>query len=342
MADPGKKTRPPQARPSDPPLATLRVGIALGTYRTSVVASNGAREHFGSLVGWPRSAAARKLLGLDVLVGAEAFRYRVAVELARPYEGGVVPESAGEAPLRAVADLVRRAVKLARAAPGERISGVLAVPAKAARSSRDALVKAASESMTVTEVIPEAWAAGKAAGAPEGSLVVDVGAGNTVVCRVTADPPTERDLVILPSGGDGIDLDLMKRLQEKLPGGEFTVAGVRELKERYGCLVDTDSALVGLPVAGRTAPVDVAPQMAAACRAQVPAILDAIRSLLPSSPAGGETTVLLAGCGGQMKGLELLITEGLKGMGGGRVLKAVDPLFAGADGALARTVPRDR
>ncbi len=336
MSRDGKKSSTPATRPSDPPLATLRVGIALGTLRSAVVSSNGSREHFGSLAGWPKSAAGRKLLGVDVLVGAEAFRYRVALELARPFEGGVV---AGEASVRAVADLVRRAVNLARAAPGERVTGVLAVPARAAMESREALTKAASESMTVSDVVPEAWAAARASGAAEGSLVVDVGAGGTVVCRVNTNPPGERDIVILPSGGDAIDMDLMKRLQERLPGGEFTVAGVRELKERYGCLVDSDSALVGLPVAGRTAPVDVAQFVAAACRAPVPAILEAIRSLLPSQPAG-EATILLAGCGGQLKGLDLMLAEGLKSMGGGKVQRVTDPVFAGAEGALARATSR--
>lgn len=336
MGTAGKKSTTPQVRPSDPPLSTLRVGIALGTLRTAVVASNGSREHFGSLVGWPRSGAGRKLLGADVLVGAEAFRYRVALELARPFDNGVV---SGDSAFRAVADLVRRAVKLARAAPGERVTGVLAVPARAAKESREALVKAASESMIVSEVVPEAWAAGRSAGAADGSLVVDVGAGATVVCRMNPEPPGEGDIVVLPSGGDAIDLDLMKRLQERLPGGEFTVAGVRELKERYGCLVDSDSALVGLPVAGRTAPVDVAQFVAAACRAAVPGILGAIRSLLPSTPSA-EATVLLAGCGGQLRGLDLLLAEGLKSMGGGKVRRVTDPVFAGAEGALARGASR--
>jgi rod shape-determining protein MreB and related proteins len=336
------KTSSPSVRPSDPPSATLRVGIALGTWRTAVVASNGAREHFGSLVGWPKSPAARKLLGADVLVGTEAFRFRVAVDLARPFESGVVPgteafgsEALKEVHLRAAADLVRRAVRLARAAPGERVAGVLAVPARASIESRDLLVRAGSESMTVTEVVPEAWVAGRAAGAPAGSIVVDVGAGATVVCRLTPEPPAERDMVVLPGGGDAIDLDLLARLRARLPQGEFTVAGIRELKERYGCLLDTDSALVGLPVAGRTAPVDVSESVAAASRAPVAGILEAVRSLWPAGK-NPEMTLVLAGCGGQLRGLDLMLGEGLKALGGGKVMRVADPVFAGAEGALAR------
>jgi len=344
MSEDRPKPASASARPSDPPAATLRVGIALGTWRTAVVASNGAREHFGSLVGWPKSAAARKLLGEDVLVGAEAFRFRVAVDMARPFEGGVVPgteafgsEALKEVHLRAAADLIRRAVRLARAAPGERVAGVLAVPARAARVSRDLLIQAGSESMTVVEVVPEAWVAGRAAGAPVGAIVVDVGAGATVVCRMTSEQPCERDMVIIAGGGDAIDLNLLARLRLKLPGGEFTVAGMRDLKERFGCMLDNDSALVGLPVAGRIAPVDVAESVAAASRAPVSAILEAVKSLWPEA-RNQSVTVVLAGCGGQLRGLELMLAEGVKALGGGKVMRVADPVFAGAEGALAQTV----
>lgn len=328
-------TKPPAPRPSDPPAATLRVGIALGTWRTAVASSAGAREHFGSLAGWPKSASARKMIGEDVVVGAEAYRYRVALDLSRPFEGGVVPGHGAlrQVHLRAAADLIRRAVRIAGATPGERASGVLAVPAKAAWESRDELVKAAADTMTVTDVVPEAWAAGCGAGAAEGAIVVDAGASSTVVCRCGAQPPAEKDAVILPGGGDAIDMDLLARLQERLPAGEFTIAGVRELKERYGCLLDSDSALVGLPVAGAIAPVDVAAPVAAACRAQVPGILEAIRSLLPGKKTSA--TVVLAGCGGLMKGLDRLLAEGLKALGGGTVTRVISPVFAGAEGALA-------
>ncbi|MCC6737703.1 MAG: hypothetical protein IT452_01550 [Planctomycetia bacterium] len=346
MSDAGQAPPSPPQRPSDPPLATLRVGIALGTQRTSVAASNGAREHFGSLVGWPRSAAARKLVGADVLIGAEAWRFRLATDLARPFEGGVVPgkgdpgpEAASEVHARAVADLVRRAVKLARAAPGERVAGVLAVPARAARVNRDLLMKAAAESMVPLDVVPEAWAAWRSSGAPEGAIVVDIGAGETTVCRCGPEPPGEADLVVIEKGGDAIDMDLLSRLRAKLPAGEFTVSGMRELKERYGCLLDTDTMLVGLPVGGRTAPVDVADAVAGACRAVVPRILEAIRALA-GGDGQGVPRVILAGCGGLMRGLDRMLAEGLRSTGGGTVDRVADPLFAGAEGALLRTSPR--
>lgn len=334
---------PTSSRPSDPPAATLRVGIALGTFRTSVVASNGAHEHFGSLVGWPRSPAARKLVGADVMVGAEAFRFRLALDVVRPFEGGVIPgtgpygsESLREVHLRAVADLVRRAVKLARAAPGERVEGVLAVPFRASLENRELLVRAAAETISVKDVVPESWAAARMTSPEAGSIVVDIGASATTVLRYGPEPPAENDVIVLPGGGDQIDLDLLERLRERMqPAGEFTVGGMRELKERYGCLLDVDSALVGLPVAGRTVPVDVGEAVAEACRANVPEILEAVRSLLrPGSSAG--CTLILAGCGGQLKGLERMLAEGLKSMGGGQVTRVLDPTFAGAEGALTR------
>lgn len=332
-----RKSRVPTIRQSAPHV--LHVGISLGTWRTSVVATNGTREHFGSVVGWPRSASARRMFGRDVLFGNEAWRNRVALDLVRPLENGVMPgtEAYGSEELarvhqRAAAELIRQAVRLARPVPGETVRGVLAVPATAAWNNREALAQAARETLEKLDVVPEAWAVARGQDAPEGAFVVDVGASATTVYRVREKAPGPAEIVVLPIGGDAIDALLLKALEARHPGGDFGIATVRELKERYGCLPDGDSALVALPVGGRTIPTDAAAEVMEACRAPIGPVVEAVDRLLGTDP--GPAEIILAGSGGQMKGLDRLLEETMKLVGGARVRRVVEPVFAGAFGAL--------
>ncbi|NUN49203.1 MAG: hypothetical protein HUU15_10285, partial [Candidatus Brocadiae bacterium] len=86
--------------------AGLRVGVALGTWRIAIAASNGSREHFGSLAGWPKSAAARRLICRDSVFGTEAYRLRAALNLSRPFEAGRLAGAEGR---RAASALIAQA-----------------------------------------------------------------------------------------------------------------------------------------------------------------------------------------------------------------------------------------
>jgi hypothetical protein len=54
----------------------LRVGIDLGTSRSSISASNGARHVVDSYVGWPVDTVARKVVKKSILFGREALDNR--------------------------------------------------------------------------------------------------------------------------------------------------------------------------------------------------------------------------------------------------------------------------
>ena len=68
----------------------LLVGIDLGTSRSSIVALNGVRKTVESYVGYPKDAVSRKMLKTDVLYGKAALDNRLALELYRPLEKGVI------------------------------------------------------------------------------------------------------------------------------------------------------------------------------------------------------------------------------------------------------------
>jgi rod shape-determining protein MreB len=62
----------------------LHVGIDLGTSRSSISASNGARHVVESYVGWPVDMVARRLVKKPVLFGREALENRPMLTSAAP------------------------------------------------------------------------------------------------------------------------------------------------------------------------------------------------------------------------------------------------------------------
>ena len=68
----------------------LLLGIDMGTSRSSIVSMRGARKTAESYVGWPRDAVSRKLFATDVVYGRGALDNRLALDLYRPLEHGVI------------------------------------------------------------------------------------------------------------------------------------------------------------------------------------------------------------------------------------------------------------
>src|SRR5262249_24994284 len=68
----------------------LLMGIDLGTSRSSIVTMDGDRKTVDSYVGWPKDAVSYKHLKRDVIFGREALDNRLALNLYRPLEKGVI------------------------------------------------------------------------------------------------------------------------------------------------------------------------------------------------------------------------------------------------------------
>src|SRR5215208_4344717 len=71
----------------------LLLGIDLGTSRSSIVSMHGVRKTVDSYVGWPKDAVSFKHLQRDVIFGREALDNRLALNLYRPLEKGVIKGS---------------------------------------------------------------------------------------------------------------------------------------------------------------------------------------------------------------------------------------------------------
>src|SRR5262249_55184291 len=70
--------------------STVFIGMDLGTFKTSVVSSNGRRDVIHSAVGRPKDHIARGLLGRDLVFGEEILEQRLALDVIRPFAKGAL------------------------------------------------------------------------------------------------------------------------------------------------------------------------------------------------------------------------------------------------------------
>src|SRR5262245_24487080 len=69
---------------------TFFVGMDLGSFKTSVAASNGRRETIQTTWGWPKDHVARAMLGCDVVFGEQVLQRRLALDVVRPFAKGAL------------------------------------------------------------------------------------------------------------------------------------------------------------------------------------------------------------------------------------------------------------
>jgi rod shape-determining protein MreB len=173
------------------------------------------------------------------------------------------------------------------------------------------------------------------------TLVVDIGAGTTDLCALYGTFPREEDQLTIPIGGDAIDEKFLELMAVQHPDAQLSLNMARELKETHGFVHDLDEAVrVTLP--SEAAPCgqefDVTEPLKEACLSIVPPIVAGIKELISSFDPEFRRPlleqVLLGGGGSQLNGLGRQIELGLRSLGGGKVSRVYDSVFAGASGAL--------
>lgn len=332
----------------------LYVGMDLGTSRTSVSASNGARETVLSYVGYPRDVVSMKLLKKEKLFGEEARDKRLSLRFYRPLEHGVIKGSGRkdrdyDENLLAAKDLVRHAIELARPGSSDRVSGVIGVPAQASISNKEAILEAARESLHSVMLCSEPFAVAYGVDRLDDVLVIDIGAGTTDLCRMYGAMPREEDQITLHAAGDSIDQHLHNLMRERCLGADFNLNMVKAIKEKHAFVNDlSQPVVVELPVRGKPTPFDITDAVREACRSIIQPIVDAMHQLLASFDPEFQhrlrQNVLLGGGGSQIVGLGPAIEEEMRErFGGGRVTTVEEPVYAGANGALkiARDMPAE-
>jgi rod shape-determining protein MreB and related proteins len=319
--------------------SVLRVGIDLGTSRSSVSASNGERHVVDSYVGWPVDMVARKVLKREVLIGREALDNRSMLELHRPLEKGLIKEG-DEAAVRELLRHLLSLVKPAAEGGNGRVHAVVGVPAEALRVNKQNLRKLLVDLVDGLMIVSEPFAVAYGIDELLHTMIIDIGAGTADFCVMKGRLPTEEDQRTLTTAGDWLDEQLARLIRDRHPEAQFSIHMVRGWKERHSFVGPPKRRVtVSVPIAGKPTDVDITEPMQAACESLLPPLIETMVDLLarvePEYQERVRQNVILSGGGSLIAGLDKRLERELAEIGGGRVKVVKDPIFVGSDGGLA-------
>lgn len=317
----------------------LYIGIDLGTSRSAIAASTGKRKWVESYVGWPKDFIAQKLLKQPILFGEDAVNNRMSVNLVRPLEQGVIKNGTAK-DLEAVRELIHHLIELVQPSESQKIYAAVGVPAEALRVNKLAIRDAVKEYADTLMIVSEPFAVAYSLGALNNALIIDIGAGTVDFCVMHGTMPAEEDQRTLLTAGDYVDRHLFGLLTEKYPAARFSETLVRGFKEEHGFVGSANGRVkIKAPVEGKFTPHDITKEMKQACESMLPPIvettIDIIAQYEPDFQERVRKNIFLAGGGSQTKGIADSLEEALKEYGPFKVTAVNDPLYAGADGALA-------
>jgi rod shape-determining protein MreB len=316
----------------------LFVGIDLGTSRSAICSNNGRREWVESYVGWPKDFIAEQVIGKPILFGAEALQHRLALDLCRPLERGIIKEGI-ESSERAVKEIIRHLVDLAKPDPNQRIYAVVGVPADSLKVNKLAIRKAVAEYVHSLMVVSEPFAIAYGMDLLNNAMIIDIGAGTIDFCIMHGTIPFEEDQKTILTAGDSIDEQLFNALVEKYPTSKFNKNMVRQFKEKFSFVRQIDEQIrVELPVNGKPTMHDIKDEIRRACESILPSMVETTTEMIarfdPEFQMRVKNNIVLAGGGSLIRGIADYLQDALKEYGPCKVSRVTDPLFAGADGAL--------
>ncbi len=316
---------------------TLFIGIDLGTNHTAISTSDGRKNSILSLVGIPRDPVASRFLQKERLFGEDALRHRVALNLYKPIESGVLKnqkEDIGAA--RGLIEFIMRSVDGKKDVKKYAIIGV---PAQASVLSKKIITEMAKDFFDGLMVASEPFCAAYNLGQLEHSLIVDIGAGTTDLCRVHGTLPEPDDQISSTKAGDYIDRELVALISEEYTNVRVTPEMAKRWKEQYSFTgYPQEEIVVEVPVDSSVLKINITKELKTACESILPDITGGISKLIstydPDFQDALRSNIWLAGGGSQIRNLAPVIENELELIGGVNVFNDSDPVFSGADGAL--------
>ena len=327
---------------------TLYIGVDLGTFRSVMVSSDGHDEKVLTVIGTPRDQIAKGFLKRDVLFGEEALKNRLALNLFRPLEHGVIKDTADDKQF--IAHFITNIIGLGDPEDYDRVVAVIGAPAEASHVDKTAIFDAAAGSVNACMIISEPFAVAYALDKIEHSLVVDIGAGTTDLCRVYGTIPSPLDQMHINYAGDRIDASIISEIQKKYAGAQITKDMARRWKEVYsfvGGSEPDEPIIVDFSIEGKSMSLDITDCICNACEIIVEPIVSSVKELIagsnPEYHDAFRRNIILAGGGSGIHGLGDMIENRLADLGDVEVLTVEDPLELGAMGGLrlAMEVPED-
>lgn len=321
------------------PKETLTIGIDLGTSRSAISASNGKKKWVDSYVGWPKDFIAKKVVGKSVLFGEEALTNRLSLDIYRPLEHGVIKEGTSRDE-EAVKELIHHLITLVKPNNGSKVRAVVGVPAESLKVNKVAIKRAIASYADSLMVVSEPFAVAYGLNALNNALVIDIGAGTIDFCIMHGTVPTEEDQRTILTAGDYIDQQLYRFLRDRYPNADFNLNMVRHFKEKHSFVGAPEAPVwVEIPIAGKTTKHEITDEMKRACESILPAIIETLLEFVakfdPEYQDKVRNNVMLSGGGSQIGGLRDNLERVLKEYGPCHIECVDDPLFAGAEGALA-------
>ena len=328
----------------------LYIGIDLGTYQSTIAASNGQGGTVETIVGKPKDPIARNFLKRDTLFGAEALKNKLACNLYRPLAAGVAQDD--ENNLAAAKAFVTHLVESVDPEEFDEVYGVICSPSHISFVDKSNLVSILRGQVNAIMVVSEPFAVAYGLNEIGGSIVADIGAGTTDVCRMYGTFPNEDDECTLEEAGDWIDEELKTLVEKKYTGAQLTKDMVRQWKEgnfdspegyekqeKGSYIGDDREMMVELSVDGKKQTVDIGDLVGIACTGLVTPVVNAIKANVagadPEYHPIMRNNIILAGGGSLIEGLAEAVAEGLADIGDVSVWCAEDPVTKVAEGALS-------
>ncbi|HIG03961.1 MAG TPA: hypothetical protein EYQ53_06245 [Candidatus Poseidoniales archaeon] len=326
----------------------LYIGVDLGTFRSVMVSSAGQEEEVLTVIGTPKDVIARNFLRRDVLFGEDALKNRLALNLFRPLEHGVIKDNAEDK--KYIADFITHIMSLADPEDYGRVVAVIGAPAEASYVDKTAIFDAAAGSVNACMIISEPFAVAYSLDMLDHSLVIDIGAGTTDLCRVYGTVPQPEDQVHTSFAGDHIDAQIIREVQLKYAGAQITKDMARRWKEQFSftsASAPDSPVMVDFSVEGKAMTLDITDCIQRACESIVDPIVENVKKLISASNPeyhdAFRRNLILAGGGSGINGLGALIERRLSDLGDVEVHTVDAPIHLGAMGGLrlAMEVPEE-
>ncbi|MCZ7372924.1 MAG: rod shape-determining protein [Candidatus Methanoperedens sp.] len=316
---------------------SLYIGVDLGTNHTAISTSDGKKNTILSVVGTPRDAVASKFLKKEHLYGEDALSHRVALNLLKPIENGVMKNQKED--IEAAKGLLEHVMQSIKVQKDIKKYAIIGVPAQASVLNKKIIIDMAHELFDGVMVASEPFCVAYKLGQLEHSLVVDIGAGTTDLCRVHGTLPDPEDQITSTKAGNYIDREFVRLISESYTDVSVTLEMARKWKEQHSFVGNIEKEIiVEVPVESSFLKLPIAKEMKNACESILPDITIGISKLIstyePDFQDDLRNNIWLAGGGSQMRNLAKVLEHQLELIGGGKIQNFKDPVYGGADGAL--------
>ena len=316
---------------------SLYIGVDLGTNHTAISTSDGKKNTILSVVGTPRDAVASKFLKKEHLYGEDALSHRVALNLLKPIENGVMKNQKED--IEAAKGLLEHVMQSIKVQKDIKKYAIIGVPAQASVLNKKIIIDMAHELFDGVMVASEPFCVAYKLGQLEHSLIVDIGAGTTDLCRVHGTLPDPEDQITSTKAGNYVDREFVRLISESYTDVSVTLEMARKWKEQHSFVGNIDKEIiVEVPVESSFLKLPIAKEMKNACESILPDITIGISKLIstyePDFQDDLRNNIWLAGGGSQMRNLAKVLEHQLELIGGGKIQNFKDPVYGGADGAL--------